>query len=74
MIAHARDPVAAPSQIRAGIPLDLEWVVLRCLSKEPADRFADAQALERAFGECSCSEDWDQDRAARWWRERAESL
>jgi len=74
MIAHARDPVVAPSQIRAGIPLDLEWIVLRCLSKEPVDRFADAQILERALGECKCNEDWDQDCAARWWREHAGSL
>jgi serine/threonine-protein kinase len=74
MIAHARDPVVAPSQVWSGIPLELEWVVLRCLSKEPADRFADAQALERAFGECTCSEDWDQDCAAQWWREHAGSL
>jgi eukaryotic-like serine/threonine-protein kinase len=74
MIAHARDPVVAPSQVWSGIPLELEWVVLRCLSKEPADRFADAQALERAFGECTCSADWDQDRAARWWQEHAGSL
>jgi serine/threonine protein kinase len=74
MIAHARDPVVAPSQVWSGIPLELEWVVLRCLSKEPADRFADAQALERAFGECTCSGDWDQDRAARWWLEHAGSL
>jgi eukaryotic-like serine/threonine-protein kinase len=73
MIAHARDPVIPPSQIRAGIPDDLERVVLQCLSKEPVDRFADAQTLERALGDCICNEDWDQDLAAQWWRERDRS-
>ena len=34
MIAHARDPVVPPSQVRAGIPDDLERVVLRCLAKD----------------------------------------
>ena len=36
MIAHARDPVVPPSQIRPGIPDDLDRVVLRCLAKDPA--------------------------------------
>ncbi len=69
MIAHARDPVVPPSQVRPGIPEDLERVVLRCLAKEAAERFADAESLERALGECACTGGWDQDRAARWWRD-----
>jgi serine/threonine-protein kinase len=69
LVAHARDPVVPPSLIVADIPEDLERVVLRCLAKNAADRFADAASLERALGACACSWDWDQDRAARWWRE-----
>ena len=65
MIAHARDPVVPPSRVQAGIPEDLERVVLRCLAKDPADRFPDAESLERALGECACAGDWDQDRASR---------
>ena len=67
MIAHARDPVAPPSQLCPDIPEDLERVVLRCLAKDPGDRFPNAESLERALGECDCASDWDQDRAARWW-------
>ena len=69
MIAHARDPVVPPSRVRAGIPEDLERVVLRCLAKDPAERFPDAESLERALGACACAGDWDQDRAARWWQD-----
>jgi serine/threonine-protein kinase len=69
LVAHARDPVVPPSRIRTGIPEDLERVVLRCLAKDAADRFADAESLERALLECACSGNWDQDRAARWWRD-----
>jgi serine/threonine-protein kinase len=69
LVAHARDPVVPPSRIRTGIPEDLEHVVLRCLAKDAADRFPDAENLERALRECACSGDWDQDRAARWWRD-----
>jgi serine/threonine-protein kinase len=68
LIAHARDPVLPPSRIRPGIPTDLEHVILRCLAKASADRFADAESLERALGECACAADWGRDRAAGWWR------
>jgi serine/threonine-protein kinase len=69
MIAHARDPVVPPSRVVPGIPEDLEFVVLRCLAKDPAGRFPHAESLERALGECDCARDWDLDRAARWWRD-----
>ena len=69
LIAHARDPVVPPSQVHAGIPEDLERVVLRCLAKDPAERFPDAEGLERALGACACAGDWDQERAARRWRD-----
>jgi hypothetical protein len=42
--------------------------VLRCLAKDPADRYPDADGLERALGECACAGEWDQRRAAQWWR------
>lgn len=69
MIAHARDPVVPPSPVRASIPQDLERVALRCLAKEPADRYQDALSLERALGECVCAGEWNQDRASAWWRD-----
>jgi len=31
MSAHLTDPVPPPSQLRPGVPADLEAVVLRCL-------------------------------------------
>ena len=43
LIAHARDPVVPPSRVRADVPEDLERVVLRCLAKDPAERFPDAE-------------------------------
>jgi hypothetical protein len=68
LIAHARDPVVPPSLVRSGIPDDLERVVLRCLAKDPAERFPDAETLERALSECGCAGEWDLTEAARWWR------
>ena len=69
MIAHARDPVVPPSRVRPSIPEDLERVVLRCLAKDPAGRFPDAESLDRDLGECACAGDWDEERASRWWRD-----
>jgi hypothetical protein len=67
LIAHVQDPVVPPSQMRNGIPDDLELVVLCCLAKAPADRFPDSASLEIALGQCACAKDWDQARAALWW-------
>jgi serine/threonine-protein kinase len=68
MIAHARDPVISPSQIRGDTPEDLERVVLRCLAKQPFERFPTAESLERALAECACAGEWNRDHAAQWWR------
>jgi serine/threonine-protein kinase len=68
LVAHARDPVVPPSRVHAGVPEDLERVVLRCLAKAPAERYPDAEGLERALAGCACAGDWDQERAARWWQ------
>jgi serine/threonine-protein kinase len=67
LIAHARDPVVPPSEIRPDIPADLERVVVQCLAKDPLGRLADAGSLERALAACACAGEWDQERAARWW-------
>jgi serine/threonine-protein kinase len=69
MVAHARDPVVPPSQLRADVPEDLEQVVLRCLAKDPSERFPDAVSLEGAMGACACAGEWGQEHASRSWRE-----
>jgi eukaryotic-like serine/threonine-protein kinase len=69
MAAHVRDPVTPPSKLRPDLPADLERVVLRCLSKSPADRYPDADSLDADLGACDSSSDWDERRASHWWRE-----
>jgi serine/threonine-protein kinase len=67
LIVVARDPVEPPSRHRPGLPADLERVILRCLAKSPADRYPDADALDRALAGCAAAADWDFARAAEWW-------
>ncbi len=51
------------------VPADLERVVLRCLAKDPADRFGSADAVDAALADCRCG-DWSHSRAEEWWRQR----
>jgi serine/threonine-protein kinase len=71
MIAHARDAVAPPRALRGDIPADLERVVLKCLAKNPGERFPDAASLEQALADCAAADLWSEDRAAAWWRTAA---
>ncbi|MEJ7637312.1 MAG: hypothetical protein WKF75_04795 [Singulisphaera sp.] len=43
---HRGDPPTSPRQLRRGIPRDLETVCLKCLERDPAGRYASAQALQ----------------------------
>ncbi len=64
LTAHITD---APPPLGAGVPEDVASVVLRCLAKEPADRFADVQQLEAALAACGCAAEWGECDAAAWW-------
>jgi serine/threonine-protein kinase len=69
MIAHVRDDVALPSDLRAGVPADLERVILRCMAKRPEDRFQNVESLEQALAECAAADQWTQAQAIRWWKQ-----
>jgi hypothetical protein len=47
---HLREPAPAPSQLRPGIPPEIDQLVLRCLAKDPAQRFPTAGELAIAIG------------------------
>jgi serine/threonine-protein kinase len=71
--AHLHQAPIAPS-LRLGeeIPEVLEDVVLRCLAKNPADRF-DAEGLIDAVADLDI-EPWTDDRARAWWRSSKEVI
>ncbi|NQU19729.1 MAG: serine/threonine protein kinase [Candidatus Nealsonbacteria bacterium] len=68
--AHCRDAVVPPSSFRPDVPADLQRVVLRCLEKDPDDRFPDVESLERALAECEAADGWSEQQAADWWAGR----
>jgi serine/threonine-protein kinase len=67
LMAHARDPVVPPSQLRADVPADLAAIVLRCLAKKPQDRYPDVKSLSKALAACAAAGEWDAEKAEEWW-------
>ncbi len=49
---HKSDPPPSPSDIDPRVPAELSAVILRCLEKEPDDRFASAGEARRAVEAC----------------------
>ncbi len=65
--AHLSATAVPPSELAPTVPADLEGVVLRCLAKDSAGRFAAAGALDTALAQCSCAAGWSEADAAAWW-------
>jgi serine/threonine-protein kinase len=68
IIAHIHDPVRPLTDLRPEVPADLQAVVLRCLEKDPARRFADVNNLHEALAACACAGQWTAGLAAQWWQ------
>lgn len=61
-------PVAPSERLGRAVPADLEAIVLRCLAKDPEDRYASAAELERALAACGAANAWSAERARDWWK------
>jgi serine/threonine-protein kinase len=68
LIAHLHEPPAPLTDHRPDIPADLQAVVLRCLAKDPGQRFADAASLERDLEQCACVGRWTEAQARERWQ------
>lgn len=67
LFAHTRDEPPALSDFMPDVPRDLEAIVMRCLAKNPEDRYASADELREALERVELSEKWSADRAKAWW-------
>ena len=67
LIAHVRETPRPPSLLRPGVPADVEDIILRCLAKDPAARYADVPQLDRALAVCGAAGEWTEGDAAAWW-------
>ena len=67
-------PDSPSARLGGPVPSDLEEVILRCLEKDPAKRYPNADALAHALDACGAAEEWSDALAATWWRmHRAEA-
>jgi serine/threonine-protein kinase len=57
--------------VNPAVPADLEAVVLRCLHKNPAQRYPDARSLDQALAACQDAGRWTEEQAAAWWQAHA---
>jgi serine/threonine-protein kinase len=67
LAAHLYEEPEPISTHRPGIPADLEAVILRCLAKDSAKRFPDAESLELALAQCPTVGEWTRQAAGRCW-------
>jgi serine/threonine-protein kinase len=68
LAAHLYEPPPLLADHRSDVPTELQAIVLRCLAKKPAERFADVQGLEKALADCPGVEPWSEAKATAWWR------
>ena len=70
LIAHTHEQPMPPSYHNPEVPDDLVQVVMRCLQKNPADRYQTALELAAALEDCNDFGRWTQDNARDWWDRR----
>jgi serine/threonine-protein kinase len=64
---HMQDTPRPLTALVPGIDVELEKIVLKCLAKEPANRFSSARELCHALSLCPSRKDWTPDAARAWW-------
>ncbi len=67
LLAQATQEVTPPTRHRREIPADLEQIVLRCLAKQPAERFSNTVELSDALRACGSHGRWNHRTADAWW-------
>jgi serine/threonine-protein kinase len=69
LVAHVHEPPVHVRDLRPEVPADVADVVMRCLEKDPAARYQDADSLEQALAQCDCADLWGRHEARAWWLE-----
>jgi hypothetical protein len=68
LIDHVKTPPLPFTETsEVPVPRELEEIVMKCLEKEPADRFQSAVDLATAIESSSAAGSWSQQKALDWW-------
>jgi len=68
IMSHTHDVPTPPSELNSDISLRLEQVIMKCLEKKPADRFANVRLLQRALIDSEPDDAWTAEAADHWWK------
>jgi eukaryotic-like serine/threonine-protein kinase len=74
IIAHAHEPPQPPSQLNPNVSDDVELVVMRCLQKNPLDRYQSAAEVVAAIEDCDEYGRWNSTTARAWWEGKGQRL
>ncbi len=67
LAAHMYEAPAPMAGVGVMVSSDVEAIIVRCLSKEPAQRFESAASLEHALRATSMATAWSEAQASAWW-------
>ena len=68
VVEHVKTPPKPPSeQTELPIPPGLEAIIMKCLEKDPSDRFQSAGEMAAALRDVPLAEPWGVRRADEWW-------
>jgi serine/threonine-protein kinase len=68
---RTRADAAPPSTIRPEIPKDLEAVILKCMARDPRERYQNVRELREALSQCRDAGKWNPEKAKMWWLQHA---
>ena len=68
LAAHRSAKVVPPSQLNPAVPEALDQIVIKCMAKQPGDRYQDANELKMALDQSRIANGWGRDQAAAWWK------
>ena len=73
LLAHTNETPTPPSELQSSVGLDLEAVIMRCLEKNPEDRFQAVLEMRDALLACEYAEAWTRGDAESWWQSNDEA-
>jgi tRNA A-37 threonylcarbamoyl transferase component Bud32 len=67
------EPVRPSQRLGRAVSIDIEQVILRCLSKDATKRYGSTAELTAALMECRDAGSWTYSSSASWWKNQADS-